>query len=182
MNIKFTSKNIKFTEALKSFALKRLKAIERISGDIIEAEIIVNEEKIDYRSEINLKTKLSSYYIEEHDPILKQALRNTLNTLRLKAKKNKEKIKLEKKRKTKQQIKLRDLIEQDITGRTYENNDEKITVSDSYSRKPLSVDEAIFFLKESKENAYMFINAENNNISVVYFNKNKTISIIEARI
>ena len=69
MNIKFTSKNIKFTEALKSFALKRLKAIEKISGDIIEAEVIVNEEKIDYRSEINIKTKLNSYHIEENDPI-----------------------------------------------------------------------------------------------------------------
>lgn len=182
MNIKFTSKNFKFTEALKSFVLKRLKAIEKISGDIIEGEVIVHEEKLDYRSELILKTKLNSYHLEENDPILKQALRNTLNTLKLKAKKNKEKIKLEKKRKTKHQVKLHSLEPEDTREYTDESNSEKITISDNYSRKPLSVDEAIFFLKESKENAYMFINAENNNVAVVYFNRNNSISIIEARI
>jgi putative sigma-54 modulation protein len=182
MNIKFTSKNVKFTEAMKSFVTKRLKAIEKISGDIIQGEVIVNEEKLDYRSELILKTRLSSYHIEESDPILKQALRNTLNTLKLKAKKDKEKIKLEKKRKTKQQVNLLNLEPEDIREYTDESNQEKITISDNYSRKPLSVDEAIFFLKESKENAYMFINAENNNIAVVYFNRNNSISIIEARI
>ena len=102
--------------------------------------------------------------------------------MKLKAKKNKEKIKLEKKRKTKQRVHFRNLEPEDLMEYTYDNDSEKITVSDNYSRKPLSVDEAIFFLKESKENAYMFINAENNNIAVVYFNKNNTISIIEARI
>ena len=99
MSIKFSAKNVKFNESLKGFANKRLKTIEKISGDIIEAEIIASEEKIDFRVELFLKTRLHSYHIDENDPILKQALRNTLNTLRIQAKKNKEKIKLEKKRK-----------------------------------------------------------------------------------
>ncbi|HLP49212.1 MAG TPA: sigma 54 modulation/S30EA ribosomal C-terminal domain-containing protein, partial [Candidatus Kapabacteria bacterium] len=57
---------------------------------------------------------------------------------------------------------------------------ENVTVLENYSRKPLSVEEAVFFLKDSGENAYMFPNVETNRMAVVFFNKNKTISIIEA--
>jgi hypothetical protein len=53
-------------------------------------------------------------------------------------------------------------------------------VSDNFSPKPLTVDEAVFFLKESGENAFMFVNADKNNMSVVFFNKDNDISVIEA--
>jgi len=178
MSIKFTAKNVKFNESLKGFANKRLKTIEKISGDIIEAEIIASEEKIDFHVELFLKTRLHSYHIDENDPILKQALRTTLNTLRIQAKKNKEKIKLEKKRKN-FKVKHQKMIADEILEPAQPETENKIIVSNNFSNKPLSIDEAIFFLKESNENAYMFINTENDRTSVVFFNKNNKISIIE---
>ncbi|MCK5075407.1 MAG: HPF/RaiA family ribosome-associated protein, partial [Calditrichia bacterium] len=96
MSIKFTSKNVKLTGALKGFTEKQLRNIEKISGDIIDAEVIVSEEKLDLRVELTLKTKLHSYHIEDRDPIQKQALRSVLSTLKSQAKKNKEKLKKDK--------------------------------------------------------------------------------------
>lgn len=186
MSIKFTSKNVKLTGALKAFTEKQLRNIEKISGDIIDAEVIVNEEKLDFRVELAVKTKLNSFHIEDRDPILKQALRATLNTLKSQAKKNKEKLKKEKKRKNKsgafkrytaresrhiEHVELKETIP-----------DNQVTVSDNFSRKPLSVEEAVFFLKESGENAYMFMNADTNKIAVVFYDQRKNISIIEANI
>lgn len=192
MSIKFTSKNVKFTGAMKAFTEKSLKGIEKISGDIIDTELIVNEEKLDFRVEITVKTKMHSYHIEDRDPILKQALRKTLNTLKAQAKKNKEKLKREKKRgnKDKSGIFKRFTgaaptktaagdIGIDIEAKE-KTTAEKIIVSDNYSRKPLSIEEAIFFLKESGENAYMFTNVESNKMSVIFYDNNKNISIIEA--
>ncbi|MCP5047493.1 MAG: HPF/RaiA family ribosome-associated protein [bacterium] len=185
MSIKFTSKNVKLTGALKGFTEKNLKGIEKISGDIIDAEVIVNEEKLDFKVEMTLKTKLHSYHIEDRDPILKQALRSTLNTLKAQAKKNKGKLKKEKKRHTKSGLLGR------FAGNEGEpenparfeadpkNTDDSITVSENFSRKPLSVEEAIFFLKESGENAYMFTNVETDKMSVIFYDNRKNISIIE---
>lgn len=186
MSIKFTSKNVKFTGALKAFTEKQLKNIERISGDIIDAEVIVNEEKLDFRVEITLKTKLHSYHIEDRDPILKQALRSALSTLKAQSKKNKEKLKKEKKRKNKSGV-FKKFIpgpEPNIEASELKSDtsSDQVTVSDNFSRKPLSVEEAIFFLKESGENAYMFMNAETNKMAVVFYNRNKSISIIETNI
>jgi putative sigma-54 modulation protein len=184
MSIKFTSKNVKFTGALKAFTEKQLKNIEKISSDIIDAEIIVNEEKLDFRVELTLKTKQHSYHIEDRDPILKQALRSALSTLKAQAKKNKEKQKREKKRKNKGGVFARFASGSGPDAEDIESRDDvsvdQITISDNFSRKPLSVEEALFFLKESGENAYMFMNAETNKMAVVFCSKRKGFSIIEA--
>jgi len=179
MSIKFTSKNVKLTGALKAYTEKSLKGIEKISGDIIDAEIIVNEEKLDFRVEITVKTKLHSYHIEDRDPILKQALRATLNTLKSQTKKHKEKLKKEKKRRNKDKSGIFKRFTTGAPAKTADS-DIEITVSDNFSRKPLSVEEAIFFLKESDENAYMFTNVETDKMSVIFYNNSKNLSIIEA--
>lgn len=181
MSIKFTSKNVKLTGALKGFTEKQLRNIEKISGDIIDAEVIVSEEKLDFRVELTLKTKLHSYHIEERDPILKQALRSAVNSLKSRAKKNKEKLKKEKKRKNKSGVFKRFMGGETAPSSPRETTAAgQVTVSENFSRKPLSVEEAIFFLEESGENAYMFRNAETEKMAVVFFNKQNTVSIIEA--
>ena len=98
MSINFTTKNVKMPGALKAFIEKHLLDIEKIAGAIIDAEVIVNEEKLSFKVEISLKTRLNSFYAEDRNKKLKQAVRNTLTTLRSQAKKNKEKLKEEKKR------------------------------------------------------------------------------------
>lgn len=184
MNIKFNSKNVKFTGPMKAFIEQRLETTEKISGDIIEAEVFANKEKLDYVVELIVKTRTHSYQIEDKDPLLKQTLRNILNTLKTQAKKNKEKLKKEKTRKNKkviskefkqERIEIPPTLKERVAG-------ESITVSNNFSRKPLSVEEAVFFLKESGENAYMFLNEDMKKMSVVFYNKNKNISIIEAKI
>jgi len=181
MSIKFTSKNVKFTGALKAFTEKYLADIEKIGGNIIDAEIIAAEEKLVFKVEMTVKTKAQTYHVEAGDPILKQAIRTALNNLKSQAKKNKEKLKKDKKRANKGSIFKRfggsppEPVEPpEKPAKT------QVTVSENYSRKPLSVEEAIFFLNESGENAYMFPNVETDKMSVVFFNKNNNISIIEA--
>jgi len=175
MSINFTSKNVKFTGALKGFAEKKIKSIEKISGDIIDADIIVSEEKLNFKVEISLKTKLHSYHIVSKNKILKQALRDSLNTLKLQAKKNKEKIKKETKRKSKKSI-ISTLFSND---QNEKSKSHRVLISNNYSKKPLTVEEAIIFLKESNDNAFLFINSDSNKHAVVYYNKDNEISIIE---
>ena len=98
MSINFATKNVKMPGAIKAYVEKHLLDIEKIAGEIIDAEVIVNEEKLSFKVEISLKTRLHSFYAEDRNKILKQAVRNTLDTLRGQAKRSKEKIKEEKKR------------------------------------------------------------------------------------
>lgn len=185
MSIKFTSKNLKMPGAMKAYAEKNLKSIEKISGEIIDAEVIVSQEKMDHIVEITVKTKLHSYHLQEKDPILKQAIRTTLNRLKAQAKKNKEKLKKDKKRRNKD--KTSDLTTFDVGELDVKESEpidrsqiDRIRVSDNFAKKPISLEEAVFFLKESGENAFMFTNIETNRTSVIFYDERKNLSIIEA--
>ena len=176
MSTNFTTKNVKFSGALKAYTEKQLKGIEKISGEIISSEIIVSEEKFIFIMEITLKTKTHNYHAQYKNQILKQALRKTLNILKAQAKKNKEKLKKEKKRTTPR----RDFLLRKKSAVVKNSDSPRIILSNSFSKKPYSIEEAIFFLTEGRENAFMFINSETNKISVVFYNRNNEISIIEA--
>ena len=178
MSITFTAKNTKIPGPVKAYVEKSLVRIERISGDIMEADIIVHGEKLGYRAELSVKTRNFSYHIDGQDPILKQALRNIINTFKAQAKKNKEKIKEEKKRARRSDSAF--AAESTPPAPETEPFSEAITISRNFSPKPLSLEEAAFFLNESNDTAYLFINADTNNVAVLYRNRENRLSIIEA--
>ncbi len=182
MSIKFTSKNVKFPGALKGYTEKNLKNIEKFSGSIIDSEVLVSEEKIGFKIEINIKTKLHNYHVVSTEPLIKQALRNAINTVKSQAKKNKEKMKGDKRRGKGAFLKGFFGGESQTSNVSEENSSDRIQMSENYSQKPLTVEEAVFFLKESNENAYMFLNVETNNIATVFFDKDKRISLIDTKI
>ena len=181
MSINFATRNVKMPGALKAFIEKHLLDIEKIAGEIIDAEVIVNEEKLSFKVEISLKTRLNSFYAEDRNKILKQAVRNTLGTLKNQVKKSKEKIKEEKKRSGARGFFKRTLDR--VTGEKSEPAEtprtDKILLSDNYSPKPITVEEAVFFLNESQENGYMFINSETSRMAAVFRNPQGGISLIE---
>jgi len=190
MSINFTTKNVKIPGALKAFIEKHLHDIEKIAGSIIDAEIIINEEKLSYKVEISLKTRLNSFYAEDHSKKLKQAVRNTLTTLRSQAKKSKEKLKEEKKRTSGNGFFKRTLGFMAGEKNEAPQGDEaaeaarpdNILISDNFSSKPITVEEAVFFLKESGENGYMFVNSETNRLAAVFLGKKGNISLVEPNI
>jgi putative sigma-54 modulation protein len=184
MSINFVHKNVKMPGALKAFAEKHLADIEKIAGEIIDAEVIVNEEKLSFKVEISLKTRLDSFHAEGRDKILKQALRGALNTLRGQAKRSKEKIKEAKKRAGAKGISMATVGL--VSGQRNRRREvaaaprtDTILISDNYSRKPITVEEAVFFLSESRENGYMFINSETNRLAAVFRNPQGGVSLIE---
>ncbi len=180
MSITFTAKNLKIPGPMKAYVEKSLSRIERISGDIIDADVIIHQEKLGYRVEMSIKTRNFSYHLEEQDPILKQALRTLLNTFKSQAKKNKEKIKEEKKRMHRGDS--RRAAPPVTASPRGDSSEEKpqVTLSNNFSPKPLSIEEAIFYLHESGDNAYLFVNADTNHVTAVYFNRKGKLSLIEA--
>lgn len=182
MSINFVAKNVKLPGALKGYAEKEWD-IEKIAGDIIDAEVIINEEKIDFRVEISLKTRLHSFYSHDRNRILKQALRQTLKTIKSQARKNKEKLKEEKKRGGAKAAFRQELAlppePLPPSAKSPRGGPPALLVSDNYSRTPISVEEAIFLLQESNDNGYLFINAETNRVAGVFNNKQGGITLIE---
>jgi len=193
MSINFAAKNVKMPGAIKAYIEKHLLDIEKIAGEIIDAEVIVNEEKLAFKVVISLKTRLHSFTAEERNKILKQAVRNALATLKTQAKRSKEKIKEEKKRAGAKGFSMATVgqlpdergqraergarVRPPLAGPT--DRPDNILISDNYSRKPITVEEAVFFLVESRESGYMFVNSETNRMAGVFRTPQGGIALIE---
>lgn len=182
MSIQFSTKNVKFPGALKAYAEKHLEDIAKVAGHIIDGEVTVSEEKLSYKVVVSLKTQLNSFYAENSDKILKQALRTALATIKSQSRKIKGKVKEEKKRGAKGFLQRTARIfigERPEPHPAPADDGESVTVSTNFSRKPVTIEEAVFFLRDSGETCYMFVNADTNRMSAVFFNKQGRIALIE---
>ncbi len=176
MKINFTAKNQKIPGALKGYVETKIESLEKISGTIINAEVILSEEGNSNKAEIMLKTKNSSFHAIGEEKILKQAIKSALDKIKSQAKKEKEKNSGQNSRKKIKLISLEQETSKDVSNEEEQN----IIISENVSSKPISVDEALIFLEESGDNAFGFINIDTEKFTVIYKNTNKGISIIEA--
>jgi len=177
MSINFTAKNVKLTDSLKEAIESKLAGLEKISGPMISAEVMLQDEKNECRVEISLKTAHRAYHVEGRNGSIKQALTDAMEKLKTQARKDKEKDVTHDKKKTP----VKAVFQEDAAaGGEREAGQAAIVISASRSRKPLTVEEAVFFLQECDENAYMFENAETHRWSVVFRNGQGGVSLIEA--
>ncbi len=176
MNITFTSKTTKLPDQFKELVITQLKGIEKFCGQVIEGQVIVNEQKSEIKIEISIKTALNSFYAEARDKNLKTALRKALSNLKTQAKKSKEKVKNDKSRALSGAIKKAPSA---LKKKNQRKINSEVIVSDNFAKKPITIEEALFFLKESRENGYMFINVETNRIASVFKNSDGSFSYIE---
>ncbi len=180
MSIQFSTKSVKFPGALKAYTEKHLQDIARVAGHIIDGEVIVSEEKLNYKVVISLKTQLDSFSAESSDKILKQALRTALATIKSQSRRIKGKIKEEKKRGAKAFLqRTARIFRPDRAEAPAAEDAEAVAVSTNFSPKPISVEEAVFFLRDSGENCYMFVNAESSRMAAVFINKRGRVALIE---
>ena len=178
MSINFTAKNVKLTDSLREAIESKLAGLEKISGPMISAEVMLQDEKNESRVEISLKTDHRAYHVEGRNGTIKQALTEAMEKLKTQARKDKEKEVTHDKKK----IPVKEVFKEEsvVEGDDREVGPVTIELSASRSRKPLTVEEAVFFLQECEENAYMFENADTHRWSVVFRNGQGGVSLIEA--
>lgn len=178
MSVNFTLRNVNLDDDWQALAVKQLKNLEKVLGEIIGGEVVVSEEKHNHRVEISLKTRNSGFHAEGRDPKAEQALRNALQVLKTQAKRNKEKTKEEKKR-VRGKSWLQKLVPSGAEKVAIKAENDAVEISDSFSKKPMTVEEAVFFLREKGENAFMFVNSESGRMATLFINREGGLSLVE---
>ena len=179
MRINFTSKETKFPGALKGFVEESLTPLEKIEGPILDVEILVDKEKLNFITDILVKTKSHSYQSKGENKILKQSIRKSIKNIKNQIKRNKSKVK--DKKRIFGSKKIQQVDDQLISGVERNVNNDRVALVENFSAKPVTVKEAVFFLKESGERAFLFRNDSTKKISVIYFNSDETIAMIEEK-
>lgn len=176
MKITYTARKVNLRENFKERVEKKLAKFERLFSDEAVANVVVTLEKNRQTVEITIRDNGMVYRVESTMPEMNDALDKVTDMLMRQIRKNK--TKLAKKLKSES---IDDFIMQTEPGESDEVEDDEYRVvrKKQVLIKPISVDEAILEMNMVNHNFFMFINAETDEVNVVYKRADGDYGVLE---
>lgn len=174
MNIKITGKDLKATDAIKSYVEKKLERLVKYFGEDFDVTATIKCEKNEQIAEMLVSVGADTYKAVTAHKDLYAAIDKDIDILEGQIRKTKTKRDRMNKEES---IKQKELLN---LGNTKEIENEVIKTL-YYEAKPMSVEDAILKLQEKPQDIfYTFINIDTSKVNVIFKLKNsKNYGIVE---
>ena len=173
MKINYTARHANITPDIKKYCERRIKNLERLLDNPIEADITLTVEKYRKRVEINIKSKRVTLNVDEETHDMLSSLAEAFDHVERRIKKEREKLKKRKRRKTREREIFPPAVET-------EEEQKRVIRNEDYMLKPLSLEEALlhFDLDEKKE-VFVFRKSGSEKWAILYRRKDGHYGLIE---
>lgn len=170
MKITTVGRKCTIRDSFKDHAEKKLKKVERFFGDSTEAKITATVEKTCQIVEITVINNGMVFRSQERSENMNDALDLCVDSLVRQIRKNK----------TRLEKKIRDVsFDEFIDDTPVEEDDFEVIRTKTVDLRPESVEEAILKMNLVGHKFYMFLNAENGKVCVVYVRNDGGYGLIE---
>lgn len=172
MNINFTARHANISPEIKKYCEKRIKNLEKILAQVIDADIILSVEKYRNKVEINIKSKKMSLNAAEETQDMMNSLGIAFDNVEKRIKKERKKLRERKRRKNREKVGFSLLAER-------QEQQRRIIRSNDYSLKPMSFEEALLQFDLNKKEVFVFRKAGSEKWSVIYQRKDGNYGLVE---
>lgn len=162
MNIKVTGRNIEITDAIRDYVEKRVERLEKFEGKNTEINAVCSVEREEQIVEMQVKYDGEFIRIEERNEDLYASIDLALDKVERQMRKEKEKRSDRSKN-----VSFKEKFLNVFNHAEVENSGE-ITKTKCYEIKPITVEDAKLKLEENGDMFLVFVNAENNQVNVIY--------------
>ena len=173
MKIVYTARKVNLRDNFKERVEKKLKKLEKLFSEEAVVNVVVTLEKNRQTVEITIRDRGIVYRAESTMPEMNDALDRVMDILVRQIRKNK--ARLEKRLKTGS---INDIIA-GIPEEDAQEDEYRVVRTKQVIVKPLTVEEAILEMNLINHDFFMFINAETNDVNVVYRRKNGDYGVLE---
>ncbi|MER2079928.1 MAG: ribosome-associated translation inhibitor RaiA [Ruminococcus sp.] len=173
MKIVYTARKVNLRDNFKERVEKKLKKLEKLFSEEAVVNVVVTLEKNRQTVEITIRDRGIVYRAESTMPEMNDALDRVMDILVRQIRKNK--TRLEKRLKTGS---INDIIA-GIPEEDAQEDEYRVVRTKQVIVKPLTVEEAILEMNLINHDFFMFINAETNDVNVVYRRKNGDYGVLE---
>lgn len=174
MKITYTARKVNLRDNFKERAEKKLLKFEKLFSEDAAVNVVVTLEKKRQTVEITIRDNGMVYRAESTMEEMNDALDKVVDILMHQIRKNK--TRLEKRIKTGI---IEDFVMQNPETDEVEDDDYKVVRKKQVIIKPISVDEAILEMNMVNHNFFMFINAETDDVNVVYKRADGNYGLLE---
>lgn len=175
MKIKIFGKNIEVTEGIKGAVEEKLGKLDKYFSEETKADITLSVNRNDQKVEVTIPVKGGIIRAEEVSEDMYASIDMVEETIERQLVKYKNKL-VDKKKS------YRDNFTNDYIEADYEDEDEdavKIVRTKSFGIKPMDAEEACIQMELLGHNFFVFLNAETDEVNVVYKRKGGTFGLIE---
>lgn len=172
MIVHFTARRMEITPEVRTYCEKRLKALEKLMGSVIEVDLILSVQKYRYKVEIHVKAKGAGLIVEEETHDLMNSLNLAFENLEKKVKKEREKWREKKRRKGRGRKQL-------AYPREKEEETRRVVRSGDYSLKPMLLEEALLQFDLEKRDVFLFRKSGSEKWAVIFRRKDGHYGLID---
>ena len=174
MKITYTARKVNLRDNFKERAEKKLLKFGKLFSEDAAVNVVVTLEKNRQTVEITIRDNGMVYRAESTMEEMNDALDRVVDILMRQIRKNK--TRLEKRIKTGS---IEDFVMQNSEADEVEDEDYKVVRKKQVIIKPISVDEAILEMNMVNHNFFMFINADTDEVNVVYKRADGNYGLLE---
>lgn len=174
MQISVRGKNIKVTDALRSYVDKRIAKLNRFFNNFGEAQVLLSVEKENHRVEVTIPVNGIILRGEEATHDMYAAVDMVVEKLEKQVEKYKSRFnrRVRANAAPGSELPAQDAAEQPV-------EEYKVVRVKRFAMKPISIEEAIMQMNLLGHNFFVFTNAETDAVSVIYRRKDGNYGLIE---
>jgi putative sigma-54 modulation protein len=164
---------MQLTDALKESAIKKLSRLDKFFQQDIEAKVVLSIEKKVQKVEVTIPFNGRIVRVEETGNDMYNSLDEAVESLEQQIRKYK--TKLQNKRQSNESIKFENIEAWDLE----DEQEFKVVKTKRFPVKPMNIEEAILQMDLLRHNFFVFLNAETEEVNVVYKRKDLNYGLIE---
>ncbi|MBN2495331.1 MAG: ribosome-associated translation inhibitor RaiA [Deltaproteobacteria bacterium] len=178
MQISVTFRNMKPSEALKSYAEEKITRLKKYVSMPADVHIVLAKSKYRNQADIKLMSRGIVMRGEEDTEDMYSSIDSAVDKIERQARKYKDKIRQYAPISIGEEIMVRHNV---IDQETVESDKPRIIRSEEFQAKPMSVDEAVMQMDLMNNDFLVFMNANTRDINVVYRRNDGNMGLIEAK-
>ncbi len=185
MQIHLTSRHLEITDDIRTYIEKRAKKIEAIFNPVIDFQVVMEVEKNRYRTEITLATRKATFHAQGETHDVFSSLDDVIDKIEAQIRRHKERIKDRRHRLSRREVAIQLSGNEEGTPVELDTNDASnmpaphFQAPEKFAAKPMSVGEAVMQLQTSGDALLLFLNAQTNQVNVVYEDDNGEYGWVE---
>ncbi len=180
MRVHFTGRHLDVTPALESFTQERLQKLQKILPAIIEVHVILHVEKYRHQAEINVRSRGFSLSGAHESDDMYASISQVFEKLGRQTLKRKTKQASRKHRPAGARPSAATPRRTTAArGGRRASASSQVVRTDVDELKPMSVEDAILQIQDSKRNFVVFRNARSQRVNVVYIRRDGQFGVIE---
>jgi putative sigma-54 modulation protein len=181
IKLEVVGRHMNITPALREFAEEKLQKIEKLLGDL-DVHVVLGIEKHRHVAEIKIKSRTALLSGMQETGDLYASIGEVVDKLERQALKHKEKLHDHKHRKSPRDPEVAAVIAENASPELAPPAPEaasQVIPSSSFSRKPLSAEDAIFELESTGEEVLVYRDSQSERINVVYKRRDGNFGLVD---